>query len=56
MVNIQVSGFFNNKFIEKEDIVSVKIQYIDKYFQEDTTNCTKLKACAKELTWALSIV
>ena len=30
---------------DKRNIVPVKIQYIDDYFQKDTTNCTKLKAC-----------
>lgn len=41
---------------DKRNIVPVKIQYIDDYFQKDTTNCTKLKAFVKELTLILPIV
>ena len=31
--------------VEKISVALVKIQYIDKNFQNTTTNCTKLKAC-----------
>ena len=31
--------------VEKISVALVKIQYIDKNFQNTTINCTKLKAC-----------